>query len=99
MVGSIALSGMDDNPWRDESRSLRVPKMNSREEHLEYCKQSALEYVDIGDLRNALVSLGCDLNKHPETAGHIAIELGTALMTSGQLNTPEEMRNFINGFN
>ena len=73
--------------------------MVSRKEHLEVCKKHALELVEAGDLRNALVSLGSDLNKHPETADHMAIQLGVILLMSGQLDTPAEMRKFINGFN
>jgi hypothetical protein len=41
--------------------------MRTREEHLEWCKQRAREYLDAGDLENAVVSMGSDLSKHPET--------------------------------
>ena len=71
----------------------------TRSEHVAWCKQRALEYVDMGDLENAYASMCSDLNKHPETAGHSAIGLGMQLMMIGQLNTPHEMRKFIEGFN
>jgi hypothetical protein len=71
----------------------------SRKQHLEWCKRRALEYVDVGDLRNAYASMASDLSKHPETEGHAAISLGMMLMMSGQLSTKEEMRSFIEGFN
>ncbi len=71
----------------------------SRAEHLEWCKKRALEYVDNDDLQQAFASMGSDLNKHPETAGHIGIQLGMAQMMSGQLNTQDAMRKFIEGFN
>ncbi|MFY9457669.1 MAG: hypothetical protein WAP23_01945 [Candidatus Spechtbacterales bacterium] len=40
-----------------------------------------------------------DLGKHPETAGHLAIELGMMLLMGGHLDSKEEMRKFIEGFN
>lgn len=71
----------------------------SRAEHLQWCKDRALEYCDQGDLPSALASMGSDLAKHPETADHAAIKLGLMLLMSGNLNTPAKMREFINGFN
>jgi hypothetical protein len=41
--------------------------MRTREEHLEWCKQRAREYLDAGDLANAVASMGSDIDKHPET--------------------------------
>jgi hypothetical protein len=73
--------------------------METRGEHLAWCKQRALEYVDAGDLKGAFASMGSDLNKHPETEGHIAVGLGMMLMIGGHLNTASEMRKFIEGFN
>lgn len=70
-----------------------------RAEHLAWCKQRALEYVDRGDVTNAYASMASDLGKHPETAGHAAIALGVKLMMIGDLKTPDSMRRFINGFN
>jgi len=55
--------------------------------------------VNKGDLRNAFASMTSDLGKHPETQNHIAIEMGMVLIISGQLDTPDKMRNFIEGFN
>jgi hypothetical protein len=39
----------------------------TRDEHLAWCKKRALEYVDAGDLTNAVASMGSDLKKHPDT--------------------------------
>jgi len=41
--------------------------MRTREEHLEWCKERAREYLDRGDLANAVASMGSDMDKHPET--------------------------------
>lgn len=73
--------------------------MSDRAEHLAWCKQRALVYVDQGDVSNAFVSLASDLRKHPETADHAAIELGTTLLYAGYLSTPHDMRDFIEGCN
>jgi len=66
---------------------------------LAWCKQRALEYCDRGDLSDAFASMASDLGKHPETKNHSGIQLGMMMVMAGQLDTPEKMRNFINGFN
>lgn len=71
----------------------------TRQEHLDWCKQRALEYVDLGDNNQALASMGSDLGKHDETKNHAAIELGMMLLMAGHLNSQEKMRKFIQGFN
>ena len=71
--------------------------MTSRAEHVAFCKQRALEYDDAGDLVNALNSLTSDLSKHKETQHHAAIVLGTMLAMRGDLDTPEQMREWIEG--
>lgn len=73
--------------------------MTTRQQHLQWCKQRALEYCDGGDLNQALASMASDLGKHPETVGHVGIRLGFALLAAGRLNSPQKMREFINGFN
>lgn len=71
----------------------------TRAEHLNWCKQRALEYVDTGDLAQAWASMASDLGKHEETAGHSAIQVGTMMMFNGQLSSGPEMQKFIEGFN
>jgi hypothetical protein len=73
--------------------------MQTRAEHLEWCKQRAREYCDRGDAMNALTSMFSDLDKHPETAGHMGCEIGLMLMMAGGLREPTEARRFIDGFN
>ena len=70
-----------------------------RHKHLAWCKERALEYIYLGDVNEAWASMVSDLKKHPETAKHSAIELGTLLMFSGHLSTLDEMRQFIVDFN
>lgn len=71
----------------------------TRQSHLEWCKKRALEYVDVDDLNGAYASMISDLSKHSETEKHVGRELGMTLLMNGKLNTAEEMRNFIEGFN
>ena len=73
--------------------------IQTRQQHLAWCKERALEYCDKGDLTNAWASMVSDLNKHPGTQGHSGVEIGTLLMFSGGLSTVPEMRKFIEGFN
>lgn len=71
----------------------------TRQEHLAWCKRRALEYVAMGDNNQAFASMSSDLRKHKDTANHAAIELGMMLLMAGHLNSPQEMRKFIEGFN
>lgn len=77
--------------------------MKTRAEHLLWCKDRALEYVEHGDLNAALASFTSDMNKHEDTStalrndvGVTLIQLGVIAATSGN---KQEMRNWINGFN
>ena len=72
----------------------------NRQEHLEWCKQRAYEYLDRGDVVNAWTSMCSDLGKHDETEDHPGIDLGMMmLLTDTGLRTAEETRKFIEGFN
>jgi len=70
----------------------------TREEHLKWCKERALAYVEAGEFENAFASMVSDLNKHPETANHSGAEIGLMLMMGGHLASAQKMREFINGF-
>ncbi|HWF03424.1 MAG TPA: hypothetical protein VHA06_07045 [Candidatus Angelobacter sp.] len=74
----------------------------TRDEHLAWCKERALEYVAAGELQNAMVSMLSDLKKHPELEDHPGGMLGVGLaMLPGSklLRYPHEMRKWIEGFN
>jgi hypothetical protein len=71
----------------------------TRQDHVDWCKKRALEYVASGDLPQALTSMASDLGKHDETRNHSAIQLGMMLLVGGHLGTPDKMRKFIEGFN
>lgn len=76
----------------------------TRQDHLNWCKQRALEYLEPGQhfsLDDAMASMTSDLGKHDETRQHldVTIPLMFSLRASGQLGTAAEMRKFIEGFN
>ena len=71
----------------------------TRDEHLVWCKRRAHEYLDQGDISNAVASMLSDLNKHPETElkpGGILSALGIMTAARGDMR---EARRFIDGFN
>ena len=71
----------------------------TRQEHLAWCKERALVYVNLGDIEQAFASMASDLGKHPETANHSGIQLGAMMLFAGRLTTAQDMRKFIEGFN
>ncbi len=71
----------------------------TREEHLQWCKDRALEYVEEGDLTQAFTSFQSDMRKHKETEDHSALQFMAIMVFGGQLATAHEMEKFINDFN
>lgn len=71
----------------------------TRLEHLAWCKQRALEYLDRGDLPNALASMLSDMRKHPENAGAVHGILPMVGMLAVQQRDRLKLRDFIEGFN
>ena len=71
----------------------------NRSEHLQWCKDRAIEYIDNDDLGRAFASFMSDMGKHLETRNHLALEMGTMLLLSGNLSTSYQMRDWISGFN
>lgn len=71
----------------------------TRDEHLAWAKQRALEYCDEGEISSALASMLSDLHKHPELENHAGGTLGVMLAASGFLQTTQDMREWIVGFN
>jgi hypothetical protein len=68
----------------------------TRDEHLAWAKQRALEYLDRGDITNAITSMASDLGKCAELKYH------PALMAIGMLtamhNDSIAARRWIEGF-
>lgn len=72
--------------------------MTTRTEHMAWCKQRALAYVDRGDLVGALASFGSDITKHPDTNTQAVVMLVGTIGMMKVAGTPREMREFIEGF-
>ena len=71
----------------------------NRQQHLEWCKKSAHEYLARGDVHSAITSMLSDLQKHPETKldnGSPLYMLGMMTIVSGDI---KGAKSFIDGFN
>ena len=72
----------------------------NRIEHMNWCKQRAMEYIKAGDLNQAFVSMCSDVMKHEETKMHATTnQLGMSLLMTGNLNTVKQMTDWIQGYN
>jgi hypothetical protein len=70
----------------------------TRQEHLEWCKKRALEYLDKGDIPNAIASMMSDMQKHEETKFNNPM-LNLLGLRAAQCGDREEARRYIVGFN
>jgi hypothetical protein len=70
----------------------------TREEHLEWCKKRAMEYVETGDTQQAVASMLSDLGKHPGTKKSLewAGPLGVGILL---MKNKQRVVEFIEGFN
>lgn len=70
-------------------------------EHLRWCKDRAMEYVEQGDLSGAVASMGSDITKHEEGLRSDSPTYLT-LMALGMLHVAtyneREVRRWIEGF-
>ncbi len=74
--------------------------MQTREEHLKWCKQRAMQYVERGDYSSAVTSMLSDLGKHQDTeasASGVLAQLGMMELMRGP--TRERITRYIDGFN
>lgn len=71
--------------------------LETRQQHIDWVKKRALELAQAGHVIKAMDSIASDLQKHPETKGHLAPEFGLQLYMAGKISTPEQMIEFIEG--
>ena len=71
----------------------------TREEHLQWCKDRAMQYVNDGDLVNAVGSMMSDINKHEETADKGLGMLGIMAAMEATKGNRREVIRYIEGFN
>ena len=69
----------------------------TREEHLDWCKERANEYLDRGDVVNGIASMLSDLNKHSETRTIGAATTPSAMLCAVNRDM-DGARRFVNGF-
>lgn len=73
--------------------------MMTADEHTEWAKKRALEYLDAGDSRQAFTSMLSDMRKHPETENHAGNTIGVGfMMLPGWIDNPAEVRRWIVGY-
>lgn len=74
----------------------------TREEHMQWCKDRAMEYVRRGDLLEGVTSMMSDMEKHPETKlapGSILQQLGMMTAMDAQRGDRAAVERYILGFN
>jgi hypothetical protein len=71
----------------------------TRQEHLAWCKERALAYIERGEIQEGLTSMMSDMDKHPDTVNLALYQLTVGLMAIGDLSTIEQARRHIEGFN
>lgn len=71
----------------------------TREEHLAWCKKRALEYLDKGDVENAIASMMSDMQKHDETKLISGSMLSAMGLRIAMTRNPQDARRYIEGFN
>ena len=74
----------------------------TRQEHLQWCKDRAMEYVNKGDLLNGATSMMSDLEKHDETRqkpGSALSMLGIMAAQQAQNGDRDGVVRYIKGFN
>jgi hypothetical protein len=70
----------------------------TRTEHLAWCKKRAHEYLERGQVADAIASMMSDMQKHPETKTNNQFLDAMGLMAAASGNQ-EDARRYIDGFN
>lgn len=72
----------------------------TRDEHLKWCKDRAMEYVRRGELLEGVTSMMSDMDKNPETKlGPATSALGIQAALSATRGDRDFVERFILGFN
>ena len=69
----------------------------TRDEHIEWCKRRAREYLGAGDHEQAVTSFLSDMTNHDETKDHIVRVLIVGYLFSNMRQSLEEARSLIEG--
>jgi hypothetical protein len=71
----------------------------TRSEHLQWCKDRALAYLDRGEIADAVTSMLSDMSKHEETALPADSPLTMFGLMAVMGSNIGDARRFIEGFN
>lgn len=72
----------------------------TRSEHLQWCKDRALELINKGHIAEGMASFTSDMGKHPETNETLQDGLShQIIMLALFTNNSSDCANAINGFN
>ena len=71
----------------------------TRSEHMAWCKQRALEYVEVDDPSQAVASMLSDLGKHEETAKVTRMGFALTMIDMDIHTDTAKARKWIEGFN
>lgn len=89
-----------DAPTENQEKlAAEKDRSKKRIEHLAWCKKRALEYLDRGDVQNAIASMLSDMSKNDDTARAIQGPLGMIGLMCVSSGNAHEARRFIEGFN
>lgn len=91
--------------YDDETPDEDLAPAITRAEHLAWAKERAKQELwrddktDAEAISNACASISSDLEKHPETSGHIGGQLFFAQILGGLMTTRQQADKFIEGYN
>jgi hypothetical protein len=77
----------------------RGARMTTRVEHLAVCKQGAIVRLEAGDLQGAIASMISDLRRADEPLYDAALLRALLADALYFRNTPDQVRDWIDGFN
>jgi hypothetical protein len=97
VLGDVGVASQSDLERRIAvQRPGENPVGKTRAEHIAWCEQRALEYLDQDDAASAIASMISDMNKHPETGIRPPLGvIGIVEATSGDI---AKVRRWIEGF-
>lgn len=75
----------------------------TKDEHLAWCKERALEFADVGDGPRCTSSMLSDIMKHEETSRSFEVGVRAAVAELGYPDslasaTPAQLRHWVEGF-
>lgn len=70
----------------------------TRTEHVDWAKARAYEYIDRGELADAIASFASDMAKHPDNSPLVGMMVATVGLGHVMNGDAHALRHFIEGF-